>query len=88
MTARAFVERVAAAAGPPARLSGTPLALIRLVGLVNPMAREIPDIWDQYTRPWTVDDRRFRETFGPGRITAVADGVAETLEWFRARAAA
>lgn len=83
LTPREFVERVGAAAGRPARISGTPRAALRLVGLVNRSAGELPDIWYQFDRPWTADDGLFQRTFGPLPATGHDRGIAETVAWYR-----
>ncbi|MEO3977817.1 NAD-dependent epimerase/dehydratase family protein [Streptomyces sp. CAU 1734] len=85
-TPRHFIERVAAAAGRRARMRGAAKPLMRLAGLANPAARELLDIWYQFSRPWTVDDGLYRRTFGPVEATAPDEAVAETVAWHRARA--
>ncbi len=41
-----------------------PAWLIRVAGLVNPMAREFDEVAHQHTRPWHLDSSAARSTFG------------------------
>jgi nucleoside-diphosphate-sugar epimerase len=84
-TAREFLGQVFAAAGTAPRISATPKLLMRLAGFKIPEARELPDIWYQYDRPWLVDASRFQAAFGPIVVTPLDQGVAATVEWFRSR---
>ncbi|MCO1659793.1 NAD-dependent epimerase/dehydratase family protein [Pseudonocardia humida] len=83
LTPREFVDRIGAAAGRPVRISATPRAMMRLVGLFDRSAGELPDIWYQYDRPWTVDDGQFQRTFGPQPPTGWDEGIAATVDWYR-----
>jgi nucleoside-diphosphate-sugar epimerase len=87
LTPRELVQRIGAAAGRPARIAGTPRAVLRLLGLVDRGAGELPDIWYQFDRPWTADDGQFQRAFGPQPATAYDEGIAATVEWYRRRAA-
>jgi nucleoside-diphosphate-sugar epimerase len=86
-TPRRFIEQAAAAAGRRPRMRGTPKPLMRLAGLANPAARELVDIWYQFSRPWTVDDGLYRRTFGDARVTDPEAAVAATVAWHRTRTA-
>lgn len=86
-TPRRLIQQIAAAAGNRARMRGTPKPLMRLAGLANPEARELLDIWYQFSRPWTVDDTLYRRTFGPTEATAVDTAMAATVAWHRAHPA-
>ncbi|MFI1018781.1 NAD-dependent epimerase/dehydratase family protein [Streptomyces sp. NPDC020965] len=86
-TPRHFIEQVAAAAGRRARMRGVTKPLLRLAGLSDPAARELVDIWYQFSRPWTVDDGLYRRTFGPVETAAPDEAVAATVAWHRAHTA-
>lgn len=85
LTTREFIERVAAAAGRPVRVRRAAKPLVRLIGLADPAARELPDIWYQFDRPWTVDDGLYRRTFGPVEVTDTGEAIAATVAWARTR---
>jgi nucleoside-diphosphate-sugar epimerase len=52
-----------AGAGTP-RLSRMPMALLRLGGLFNPTARELPELAYEFDRPFILDSTRTTATFG------------------------
>ncbi|MCM2387644.1 NAD-dependent epimerase/dehydratase family protein [Streptomyces albipurpureus] len=86
-TPRQFIRQIAAAAGSRTRMRGTTKPLMRLVGLSNPAARELLDIWYQFSHPWTVDDTLYRLTFGHAEVTAPDAAVAATVAWHRTHTA-
>ncbi len=85
LTPREFVERVGAAARRPTRISSTSRAALRLVGLVNTAAGQLPDIWYQFDRPWVADDGQFQRAFGPQPPSGYDEGIAATVDWYRRR---
>ena len=84
-TARAFLTKVFRAAGTTPKMAATPKLLMRLAGVRFPEARELPDIWHQYERPWLVDASSFEAAFGPLDLTPLDTGVEAAVQWFRAR---
>jgi nucleoside-diphosphate-sugar epimerase len=87
LTARALVEMVGRDLGRQVRLVVTSKPAMRLAGLIVPPARELPDIWYQFSAPFTVDGSAFDTAFGPFGPTALERAVHETVAWFRSRAA-
>lgn len=87
ISARHFIQMVFAEAGQPMKLRVVSLPLMRVAGLFIPPARELPDIWNQFAEPFTVDDARFQAVFGPAPATPYAEGIAQTVAWFRQRLA-
>lgn len=85
VTGREFLLQVWAAAGGRPRSASLGRRMQRVVGLFNPVVRELAETAYQRDRPFVVDDRAFREAFGPVTATEVPDGVKATVEWFRAR---
>lgn len=84
ISTRAWIERLARAAGVTPRLRRlSPLAL-RIAGLFVPEARELPEMIYQWRAPFVVDDARFRATFG-AEPTPIERVVAESLAWARGR---
>jgi nucleoside-diphosphate-sugar epimerase len=83
VTGREFLGRVWAAVGGTPKSAGLGRGMQRLIGLFNPMVRELGETWYQRDRAWVVDDTAFRDAFGPVRVTPTADAVAATVEWFR-----
>jgi nucleoside-diphosphate-sugar epimerase len=62
---RDLASRAATFAGAPApRLSRMPMAILRLGGLFNPTARELPEMAYEFDRPFILDSSRTTATFG------------------------
>lgn len=62
---REVVEDLCRAAGlPPVPVAEYPAVLMRLLGLVDPVIRELPETAYQRERPYVLDDSAARTTFG------------------------
>ncbi len=61
---QALTDMLAAAGKPPVNVRGIPAGLLRAVGLVSPMTREIAQVSYQWTRPYLLDDSAARAHFG------------------------
>lgn len=65
-------------------VSSMPTWALRTAAIVHRGAREFADILHLWTHPILLDGTRYRERFGAVPATSYEDGVAITLEWFRA----
>lgn len=83
ITAREFVGLIGEELGRQVKLRTVGRSAMRLAGLFIPPARELPDIWYQFTEPFTVDASAFARTFGAPSATPYREGIAATLAWFR-----
>lgn len=82
-TYRQVAERFAAAAGAPApRISPVPLALVRALGVAQPMMREVHAVGYQFTAPFVADDAASRSVLGTSS-TPWDDVVTQTLAAYR-----
>ena len=64
-TQREAVDELCAAAGvTPVKVSQLPTAIVRGLGLVNPLIRELKETEYQFQSPYVLDDSHARETFG------------------------
>jgi nucleoside-diphosphate-sugar epimerase len=79
---RAVVARFSRALEREIRIASVPTWLLRGVGLVNPIMREVAEMTYQWQQPFVVDDALFRATFGVGP-TAWDDAIAATVAWAR-----
>jgi nucleoside-diphosphate-sugar epimerase len=86
-SSRALADRLGTALALPIRMSTMSPLLIRALGLVMPMMRELPEMAYQWQMPFVLDDSKFRARFGLA-ATPIADQVAATAAWARARLAA
>jgi nucleoside-diphosphate-sugar epimerase len=84
MTMRQVVELVYAEVGGTPRMSTVPPLMLRLLGLVNPLIREMQEMLYQFEEPFIVDSGKFEAAFGM-TATPLPEAVRATVAWFRAR---
>jgi len=84
---REFVTKVFAAAGraPKFRVAGR--NLLRVMGLFNPLMRELVEMHYLQTTPVVLDDSALQKLLGPVKKTSYEDGIRKTLEQMRATSA-
>jgi nucleoside-diphosphate-sugar epimerase len=85
LTGRQFLTLLYEAAGLAPKVGVAPRPLLRLVGLFNPLVRELHETLYQFERPFVSDATKFQDTFGPFEPTPHRDAVQRTVEWFRHR---
>jgi nucleoside-diphosphate-sugar epimerase len=85
LTGRQFLTLVYEAAGYPPKPAVAPRAMIRLVGLFNPLVRELNETLYQFERPFVSDASKFQSAFGPFEPTPHPEAVRRTVDWFRPR---
>jgi nucleoside-diphosphate-sugar epimerase len=83
VTARRFVDLIAAEVGRPLALTPLDERVIRTLGLVWPVARHGAEMLYQFRRPHSVDASKYLSSFGPGQVTSFELGVARTVDWYR-----
>lgn len=88
VTQREVLELIVAALPQRVRIGRVTPAMLRIVGLVNPMIRETRSTVPQWDRPWIVDASRFTATFGAVETTPHDVAVPRTVAWFRDHVAA
>jgi nucleoside-diphosphate-sugar epimerase len=79
-TLRVLVARVAAHLDRPVRLAQVPSWVIKAMGMVVPLMRELAEMAYQWDEPCVIDDSRFRARFQIGP-TPVAEAAAATARW-------
>ncbi|MEU6247139.1 NAD-dependent epimerase/dehydratase family protein [Glycomyces sp. NPDC047010] len=85
-TGTEFLDMVWDAAGGRARNAALHRGMQRVLGLVNPVVKELGETWYQRDRDWVVDDTAFRAAFGDPTLTPHEEAIAATLAWFRTHA--
>lgn len=83
ISTRAVIDQIAAHVGRPATLTRLPTWLLRGVGVVAPLLREVAEMAYQWEAPFILDDGRFRATFG-ATATPWPDVIAATVAWAQA----
>jgi nucleoside-diphosphate-sugar epimerase len=84
ITPREFLALVAKTAGSRSRPRAVPGWMVALVGVFNAEAREFREMMYLKRERFILDGSKFRQKFGSLPSTPYAQGVRETLDWFRA----
>jgi nucleoside-diphosphate-sugar epimerase len=82
-TTRQAYARLSRIAGRDIALSRIPTFLLRSVGLVSPLMREVAEMTYQWRQPFVLDDTSFRARYGV-RATPWDEALAATWTWARA----
>lgn len=77
-TSRELIARCGEVIGQPGSVRAIPGWALAALGLVSPQMRAIREMLYQYERPYVLDDRRFRTTFGVS-ATPIDDAIRATL---------
>jgi nucleoside-diphosphate-sugar epimerase len=88
LTGRQFLTLVYEAAGLEPKVGVASRPMIRVVGVFNPLVRELNETLYQFERPFVSDASKFQSAFGPFEPTPHRDAVRRTVEWFQRRYAA
>ncbi|MDQ3227007.1 MAG: NAD-dependent epimerase/dehydratase family protein [Chloroflexota bacterium] len=83
LTGRQFIELAFAEAGRPPKVGTISPVMIRLVGLVNPMVRELGELVYEFEAPFVLDGSTYLRAFG-GAPTPHREAIRATLSWFAA----
>jgi nucleoside-diphosphate-sugar epimerase len=83
ISVRHFAELVFAAAGRKPRLRAANKLVLRVMGLFNPMMREIAEMHYLWTNPVKLDDSRLRQLLPDLHKTPYEEGIRATLDAMR-----
>lgn len=83
LTTRQFLELAYAEAGHPLKIMAAPGWLVTLMGLFNPLMREMKEMLYEFEEPFIVDHARFERAFGPLPATPHREAIRETLVSYR-----
>lgn len=81
-TTREVLEIVYGMTGHTPKIQTLPKLLLTLVGIINPLVRELKETAYQFENPWVVDHSKFERAFG-ANPTPLRDALAGTLDWYR-----
>ena len=82
VTTRAFITLVFEALGQPVKIQTAPRWLVSLLGIFDPMMRELPEILYQSEKPFVVDHSKYERAFGAS-TTPHREAIRQTLGWYR-----
>jgi nucleoside-diphosphate-sugar epimerase len=78
-TQRALVDEIGRQSGRPLKLQVAGKTVLRILGLFNPMMRELVEMHYLLTDPLIMDDTALQALIGPIRKTPYAEGLRQTL---------
>jgi len=84
VTTREVLAMVSTQLGRSVSPRTVPPFVLRVLGLVNPMMREMVEMQYEFTAPFVLDTGKFVGTFG-ANSTPWETAVTDTLDWYRAR---
>ena len=82
LTTREFLNLAFEVAGQKPKISSMGKMMLQMGGLFVPEAKEIIEIWYEFSEPYVVDHSAFAKTFG-ANPTPHRQAIQETLEWYR-----
>jgi hypothetical protein len=85
-TQRAIVEEIEHQIGHRLRVRVAGKKMLRLIGIFNPLMREMVEMHYLLTDPVLMHDSALQELIGPIRKTSYPDGVKQCLSAIRASA--
>ena len=85
---QAMVDEIALQAGRPVKVRAAGKVTIRMLGLFNPLLREMVEMHYLLTEPVILDDSALRQLVGPIVKTPYPEGIRQTLTATRQAAAA
>ncbi len=84
VTTRRFVALIAAELGVQPKLQAVPKPLLWMLGLFNPIIRELQEMAYEFDEPFLLNDAKFRQAFG-FESTPLAEALRATIAWYRER---
>ena len=82
---REIIGTISEQLGRRLKVSITPRPVLRLMGLFNPVLRELGEMAYEFTQPFVVDSAKAETRLGLAP-TPLRRAMAETIAWFRTRA--
>jgi len=83
ITQRQIADEVFRLAGRPPRIRVAGKLTLRALGLFNPTLRELVEMHYLFTKPVLMDDAALHRLLPTVRKTSYADGLRQTLAWYR-----
>jgi len=84
VTTRALLELVANAVGHPVGVRSVPKLVVRALGLVKPIMRELAEMSYEFDEPFVLDTTKYQSTFGVAGTPLVA-AIRETVAWYQSQ---
>lgn len=82
VTTRKIIDIISQKIGRPVKIQAASRRLLRLMGIFNPIVRELVEMMYEFEAPFVVDDSKFRQTFHLS-ATPLEQAIEETIAWFK-----
>ena len=82
VTTRAALDLVANEVGHPVAIRSVPKPLMRILGVFNPLMRELAEMAYEFEEPLVLDTTKYQRAFGNSG-TPLAAAIATTVAWYR-----
>jgi nucleoside-diphosphate-sugar epimerase len=82
LATRAVLDLLANEVGHPVGIRSVPKPLVRMLGVSNPLMRELAEMAYEFEDPFVLDTARYQRVFGDSG-TPLAVAVATTVAWYR-----
>lgn len=83
LTTREILTLFFEEAGLPPKIGAVPNLVLKMVGLFNPVVKEVAEMLYEFNEPFIVDHSKFEGMFG-NIATPHRQAIKETVAWFRA----
>lgn len=84
-TTREIIAMIGDRIGRRVKIRSAPPLLLRLLGLVNPTVRELPEMLYEFDQPFVVDGSKAEQRLGIAP-TPLPDAISETVAWWQEQA--
>ncbi len=83
ISALAFIQKIYQTAGREPKFRSAGRTMLKILGLFNPLMRELPEMLYLEETPVLLDDEKLRHKLGRVNKTSYDDGIKQTLDWMR-----
>jgi nucleoside-diphosphate-sugar epimerase len=84
VTTRVLLELVAGEVGHAVGVRSVPKLVVRALGLVSPMMRELAEMAYEFSEPFVLDTSKYQSTFGAA-VTPLPAAIRETVAWYQSQ---
>jgi nucleoside-diphosphate-sugar epimerase len=84
VTTRALLGLIADQVNHPVKMRIVPKSVLRVLGLVSPMMRELAEMSYEFEKPFILDTSKYESTFTT-KTTPLSTAVSHTIAWYQAQ---
>ena len=83
ITAMGFIQKIYQAVGREPKFRSAGRTMLRMLGLFNPLMKELPEMLYLQETPVLLDDTKLEGKLGKVHKTSYDEGIRQTLDWMR-----